>query len=212
MAAILASHSCYCRNVELSYQGRTVDNLNFSSSVSVNQIIKIEKTKTGKLFRVHIEARQAELPNKYGENGKPVKMVPTSEIMKRNPTSVEHAESINGSKRAVNGSKLAVNGSKRGVNGSKQVVIEERKVDRDSSVLIKSLGIKKSDELPPVEELKVLPSDESFSWANENYNSVQRSIDVWSFILSLRVRVLLDNAKWAYVGGLTEDKQASLLH
>ncbi|KAE8075507.1 hypothetical protein FH972_014217 [Carpinus fangiana] len=60
---------------------------------------------------------------------------------------------------------------------------------------------------PPVEELKVLPSDEGFSWANENYNSLQRSADVWSFVVSLRVRVLLDNAKWAYLGGFTEDKQ-----
>ena len=60
---------------------------------------------------------------------------------------------------------------------------------------------------PPVEELKVLPSDEGFSWANENYNSLKRSADVWSFVLSLRVRVLLDNAKWAYLGGFTEDKQ-----
>lgn len=58
-----------------------------------------------------------------------------------------------------------------------------------------------------LEELKVLPSDEGFSWANENYSSWQRSIDVWSFVLSLRVRVLLDNAKWAYVGGFTEEKQ-----
>ncbi|CBI28458.3 unnamed protein product, partial [Vitis vinifera] len=58
-----------------------------------------------------------------------------------------------------------------------------------------------------MEELKVLPSDEGFSWANENYNSWQRSIDVWSFVISLRLRILLDNAKWAYLGGFTEDKQ-----
>ncbi|KAL1812977.1 hypothetical protein ACET3Z_023042 [Daucus carota] len=207
MAAILASHSCYCRNVELSNQVKTVDSLNFSSSVSLNQIIRIEKTKTGKLFRVHIEARQAELPNKYGENGKPVKMVPTSEIMKRNPALVNNAETVNGSQRVVNGSKPAANGSKQALNGSKQVFIRESNVNGSPSGLMKSPNIKKSDELPPIEELKVLPSDESFSWANENYNSVQRSIDVWSFILSLRVRILLDNAKWAYVGGITEDKQ-----
>ena len=30
------------------------------------------------------------------------------------------------------------------------------------------------------EELKVLGSDENFSWANENYNIWQRTIDVWS--------------------------------
>ncbi|WOH05824.1 hypothetical protein DCAR_0625245 [Daucus carota subsp. sativus] len=207
MAAILASHSCYCRNVELSNQGKTLDGLNFSSSVSLNQIIRIEKTKTGKLFRVHIEARQAELPNKYGENGKPVKMVPTSEIMKRNPALVNNPETVDGSQRVVNGSKPAVNGSKQALNGSKQVFIRESNVNGFPSGLMKSPNIKKSDELPPIEELKVLPSDESFSWANENYNSVQRSIDVWSFILSLRVRILLDNAKWAYVGGITEDKQ-----
>ncbi|KAA8524878.1 hypothetical protein F0562_011301 [Nyssa sinensis] len=56
-------------------------------------------------------------------------------------------------------------------------------------------------------ELMVLPSDEGFSWANENYNSIQRSVDVWSFVLSLQVRVLLDNAKWTYLGGFSEDKQ-----
>ncbi|KAL7128581.1 hypothetical protein ABFS83_13G005000 [Erythranthe nasuta] len=62
-------------------------------------------------------------------------------------------------------------------------------------------------ELPPIEGVKVLPSDEGFSWANENYNSIQRSIDVWSFVLTLRVRILLDEAKWSYAGGFSEDKQ-----
>lgn len=55
--------------------------------------------------------------------------------------------------------------------------------------------------------LKVFPSDEGFSWANENYSSFQRSIDVWSFVLSLRLRLLLDTSKWAYAGGFTQDKQ-----
>lgn len=64
--------------------------------------------------------------------------------------------------------------------------------------------------LPPVEGLKVLPSDEGFSWANENYNSVQRTIDVWSCIISLRVRVLLDDAKWAYIRGWSKEKQVGL--
>ncbi|KAL8031112.1 hypothetical protein ABFX02_13G004800 [Erythranthe guttata] len=62
-------------------------------------------------------------------------------------------------------------------------------------------------ELPPIEGVKVLPSDEGFSWANENYNSIQRSIDVWSFVLTLRVRILLDEAKWSYASGFSEDKQ-----
>jgi hypothetical protein len=41
----------------------------------------------------------------------------------------------------------------------------------------------------------------------DNYNSMQRSIDILSFVLSLRVRVLFDNAKWAYPGGFSEEKQ-----
>ena len=58
-----------------------------------------------------------------------------------------------------------------------------------------------------LEELKVLATDEGFSWANENYSSWQRSIDVWSFVASLRIRIMLDNAKWTYFGGFTEAKQ-----
>ncbi|XP_043689300.1 protein ACTIVITY OF BC1 COMPLEX KINASE 7, chloroplastic-like [Telopea speciosissima] len=75
--------------------------------------------------------------------------------------------------------------------------------------LVKAPKIRGFKELPFTEELKVLASDEGFSWANENYSSWQRSIDVWSFVLSLRIRLLLDNAKWTYVGGFTEDKQKS---
>ncbi|CAL5196080.1 unnamed protein product [Lathyrus oleraceus] len=98
------------------------------------------------------------------------------------------------------------------VNGSKQAVNGASLVRRDPTPALTKTTIAKpetSKELPPLEELKVLPSDEGFSWANENYSSWQRSIDVWSFVLSLRVHVLLDNAKWAYVGGFTEEKQKS---
>lgn len=194
-----------------------MDNLSFLSSISVQDVIKFERhtsylPKTENVTRFRVEVRQSESPIKYGTNGRPIKMVPTSEIMKRKPASTENAEIGKGSNRVVNGSNRVVNGSKRVVNGSKQVVNGAGLVKREtSSVLVKSPNIKKFDEFPPTEELKVLPSDESFSWANENYNSVQRSIDVWSFVLSLRVRVLLDNAKWAYLGGFTEDKQVNLV-
>ncbi|KAL8511374.1 hypothetical protein ACS0TY_017967 [Phlomoides rotata] len=83
-----------------------------------------------------------------------------------------------------------VNGCRRNING----------------IVVKGGSLVKK-ELPPIEGLKVLPSDEGFSWANENYNSVQRSIDVWSCIISLRVRVLFDDAKWTYFGGWSEEKQ-----
>lgn len=136
--------------------------------------------------------RKAESSLKLGSNGPPIKMVPASEVIKRKPASVEKAEIVNGSKQVVNGASL---------------VKKETAPAPVPAPVNKSPKIKEPRELPMTEELKVLPSDESFSWANENYNSVQRSIDVWSFVLSLRVRILLDNAKWAYIGRFTEDKQ-----
>ncbi|XP_059661265.1 protein ACTIVITY OF BC1 COMPLEX KINASE 7, chloroplastic-like [Cornus florida] len=192
MAAILASHSCYCRNMELINQGRAVDNLSFSSSISIQNLSKFERrtynlSKIEKFYRFQVEVRQTESPKKLGSNGRPIKMVPTSEVMKRKPPSINNTEVVNGSKRVVNGTSL---------------------IKRDSAPpLVKTPKIRDTKGLPPIEELKVLPSDENFSWASENYNSFQRSIDVWSFVLSLRVRILLDNAKWTYIGGFTEDKQ-----
>lgn len=60
----------------------------------------------------------------------------------------------------------------------------------------------------PIEnELRVLPSDESFKWARDKYNKRERSIDVWSFVLMLRARLFLLDAKWSYLGGFSESKQ-----
>ncbi|KAL9453873.1 hypothetical protein AB3S75_009473 [Citrus x aurantiifolia] len=162
MAAILASQGCYCHNIDLINQGGDMDNLSFSSSISSFERKTCNPTLTNKAFWFHVEARQTESPSRVGTNGRSVKMVPASEVVKRN---------------------------------------------NPPNALVKALKGKGSNELPPVEELKVLPSDESFSWANENYNSWQRTIDVWSFVLSLRIRILFDNAKWAYLGGFSEDKQ-----
>ncbi|RVW95200.1 Protein activity of BC1 complex kinase 7, chloroplastic [Vitis vinifera] len=194
MAAILASHSCYCRNVELMNQGRAVENLGFSSSISSENFSKFERPTchlpmADKSFRFQVEMRKSESPVSLGTNGRATKMVPTSEIVKNRTPPTKKVEIVNGSSRVVNGASI---------------------VKRDTaSALVKAPKIKESRDLPPVEELKVLPSDEGFSWANENYNSWQRSIDVWSFVISLRLRILLDNAKWAYLGGFTEDKQLS---
>ncbi|MBA0640269.1 hypothetical protein Goklo_023224 [Gossypium klotzschianum] len=101
--------------------------------------------------------------------------------------------------------KVGINGRavKMVINGNGASIVRRK----NSPSLVKMPISRVSKDLPPLEELKILPSDENFSWANENYSSLQRSIDVWSFVISLRVRVLLDNAKWAYAGGFTEDKQ-----
>ncbi|KAM7503784.1 hypothetical protein LguiB_002688 [Lonicera macranthoides] len=185
MAAILALHSCYCPSVTSINQGGAIDNLGFSSSVTTTNFRTSKRhncnlPKHDKFYKFEVKARQTELPIKSGPNGRPNQMVPTTEAIQRKPNTVTS------SKRVVNGAGLV----------KKEM----------GSGLIKSSKVKEQ-EFPRTEELKVLPSDESFSWANENYNSFQRSIDVWSFVLSLRVRVLLDEKKWAYLGGFTEDKK-----
>ncbi|OIT00054.1 putative aarf domain-containing protein kinase, chloroplastic [Nicotiana attenuata] len=187
MAAMLASQSCYCRRGELINHGSYVNNLSSSGSISILFLSKFDRQygkPPRKIHRLKVQMQQTESPEKVGINGRPVKMVPTSEVTKRKVQSVNGAEIVNGSTQRINGASIV------------------KRVAAPAPV-----KKQKSEELPPVEGLKVLPSDEGFSWANENYNSVQRSIDVWSFVLSLRVRVFLDNAKWTYVGGFTEDKQ-----
>lgn len=184
MAALLASFSCGC----LANQGRLGDDISFSGNISNHDLSRFDKdvyalVKTRKLCRLQVAMQQTELSTKVGTNGRATKMVPTTEVMKAKSVSVSPSQGVNGSTRNVNGGKL---------------VKSPPKTSRTSV-------------LPPIEGLKVLPSDEGFSWANENYNSVQRSIDVWSFVLSLRARVYLDNAKWTYIGGFTEDKQVELV-
>ncbi|XP_047319726.1 protein ACTIVITY OF BC1 COMPLEX KINASE 7, chloroplastic [Impatiens glandulifera] len=189
MAAILASQSSYCRNTNTCLMkcqrgGRGgLHSISFSTSVSILQIpdlgkhTNMEKTFLG--FSVY--AQKLDSPTKLGSNGRPIKMVPTTELTTK-------VEMVNGSKSVINGAIIV----KKDINASKSPPIIRKETKRLP---------------PPIEELKPLPSDEAFSWANEDYNSVQRVIDVWSFVLSLRVRVLFDNAKWSYFGGFSEDNQ-----
>ena len=189
----MALHGCYCHHIELTKPGRNLENIGFSSSISVHKLLKVKSSthdlpRNDRFLRFQMEMRETEVPaSKYGTNGRAVKMIPANEVLKRKTSSVKKVDTINGSKQAVNGVGI---------------------VRKDSTpVLTEAMKFGKSKKLPPLGELKVLPSDEGFSWANENYNSWQRSADVWSFVLSLRIRVLLDNAKWAYLGGFTEEKQ-----
>ncbi|WCJ37359.1 Protein kinase superfamily protein [Euphorbia peplus] len=202
MAAILASNSCYCHNVDMMNQGRTLEKFSFSSSIS-NPFVTIERQTCSSYLsqkRFRVEMRQTESPaSRLGANdGRVIKMVPTSEVMKRKTTpNGKEVKMVNGAKKIV-----------KEANGTKQIVNGASIVLRDTnSALVKAPRSRQKEELPPLEDLRILPSDEGFSWANENYNNWQRTIDVWSSVLSLRVRVLLDNAKWAYAGGFSEDKQ-----
>lgn len=195
MAAILASFSCGCRVRDLTNHGRLGDDLSFSGNLSNYDHSRFDKdvcspVRTRKICRLQVAMQQTELSAKVGTNGRPNKMVPTTEVKKTKSASISTSAGVNGSTKNVNGVRV--------VNGGSLV-------KRDPAPPLSRTS--KTNELLPIEGLKVLPSDEGFSWANENYNSIQRSIDVWSFVLSLRVRVLLDNAKWAYIGGFSEDKQ-----
>lgn len=204
MAAVLASSSCCycCHNVEVVNQ----ESLSFSGSISVSKFSNSVKTRcnypprTDKNFGFRVRMQQTEASPKLGVNGRGVKMVPASEVVKRRNQSKEKVEKVNGF--ANKAEKVKVNGS----------VVKGVSLIRSgpASSLVRTPKVKGSKELPPLEGLKVLPSDEGFSWANENYNSLQRSIDVWSFVISFRIRILLDNAKWAYLGGFSEDKQVGL--
>lgn len=170
---MLASHSFYCRN------GESIDDLSLSLPILplFSLKFKVHSIRHPKIVRgFSVRMQQRESPTRLGRYGRPIEMVPTSEIMRGRAPSVNGVEIVNG---------------KSGASIVKR--------DAAPTVMRKA----KSIELPPVD----LPSDEGFSWASENYNSVQRSIDVWSFVLSLRARVFLDNAKWMYMGGFSEDKQ-----
>ncbi|KAK9152386.1 hypothetical protein Syun_010695 [Stephania yunnanensis] len=217
MAAILASNGCYCRHANSIDQRRGNFNLSFSGSVSGQNLCKLENQLydfpvSNRRSRFRVRVQQTET-SRLTTNGRAVKMLPAEEVRKSLPNNTG-AKPINGKatkmlptreglknrNTSLNG-KVVVNGSAITVNGALTVKRS------NGSTALTTRKSSSSAELPFPDELKVLASDESFSWANENYNSLQRTVDVWSFVLSLRIRVLLDNAKWAYVGGFTEDKQ-----
>jgi len=193
-----------------------VPDLSFSASISSVKLPRYGASKNEKF----LVKRTPKFRAKYGTNGQATKMVPTTELRRTNGGSLARSGMVNGSpndtvngstKAPINGSaKAIVNGSTKAViNGTPKITVNGTSLVKGSkmSSLVKTQKHTRFNNDPFQEELKVLPSDEGFSWAKDNYNSVQRSIDIWSFVLSFRVRVLFDNAKWAYPGGFSEEKQ-----
>ncbi|KAK1316991.1 putative aarF domain-containing protein kinase [Acorus calamus] len=189
MAAVSALHGCYRCHFESTESGRSVDDLSFCRSVANLKISQNETSLNGSpVRRFSVEASQVG-SDKFGTNGRASRMVPTKELMRsRNATSSRPVQQVNGKKVVINGAGIV----KRSVT---------------PSALVKTQKHVASEKTHFDDELKVLPSDKGFSWARDDYNSWQRTIDIWSFVLSLRVRILFDNAKWAYIDGFTEDKQ-----
>lgn len=189
MVGILASQGCCCHSNHLINQQKTMENLSFSSSVSTLERLTCKPTITNGLFQFLVQMKHTESPSTLGINGRPVKMVPIGEVLGRHPQLSHNIDTVNGSKQSVNGS------------------VVKRK---SSSALVRTPKGKGLKELPPIGELKDTLSHQNFSWSNENYNSLQRSIDIWLFVISFYIRIQLDDTKWTYFGGFMEDKQVNL--
>jgi predicted unusual protein kinase regulating ubiquinone biosynthesis (AarF/ABC1/UbiB family) len=65
-----------------------------------------------------------------------------------------------------------------------------------------------SPELPYPDMPKNLAiGGKQYRWNRENYSQQRRYIDIWYFVISFLNGSWLDNRKWSYVGGYTQDKR-----
>ncbi|CAM8986852.1 unnamed protein product [Rhodiola kirilowii] len=186
MAAILSSHSWFSLSVDLMRGGGAYSDL---SSMGLISSPRVRQKNRGSSIRwkgsiLRAEMRQTGSRQKLGTNGSAIHMVPTSEIVKRKSV-VKKVEIINGSEKVASGTALVK-------------VVETPVASRKGE---------KIKQPPPAEELEPIILVKNYSWSSENYSSLQRNIEVWSLIISLRIRFLLDNAKFTYLGGFTEDKK-----
>jgi hypothetical protein len=53
-----------------------------------------------------------------------------------------------------------------------------------------------------------LPTDYQYTWSQEDYSRRRRTLDTWSFVLTLRARLWLLDQAWTYPGGMTPEKKA----
>lgn len=193
MVVILASFGLCHSSLHLTKE-KTIDSLSFSGFFRNNNNLKLEKcnslTVRKKCLEFYMQARQTEV-ERIKINGQPSRMVPIEELSRMSNNSSAKSKLINGAKAAVNG-----------VNLVKRV---------GTFSLVRTQGSSTAEEVPLTDKSRILLTDENFSWSKDDYNTWQRSFDVWSSVLSLRLRVLFDNAKWAYIGGFNEEKQASFL-
>lgn len=170
---------------------QTIEDLTFSKRNSKFKFSTFGMVINGTrgLPQIFAKAAQTE-SHKYATNGSTIKMVPTKDLVKRKNPSQKKPLQVNGE------------------------VVFNRSITfkRDStSDLVKTEKKKAPREIPFTDEVNVLPLDEGFSWANDNYNYLQRTVDIWNFVLSLQFRAFFINAKWSYIDGFTEEKQVRIL-
>jgi hypothetical protein len=53
-----------------------------------------------------------------------------------------------------------------------------------------------------------METDAGRRWAQDSYSSSARSLDIWSAIAVLRVRMWWLNTAWTYPGGITDEKKS----
>ncbi|MBC6419356.1 MAG: AarF/ABC1/UbiB kinase family protein [Prochloron sp. SP5CPC1] len=46
----------------------------------------------------------------------------------------------------------------------------------------------------------------AYRWNRDNYSKIRRQYDIWHFVLSLTTKLWLNQKKWSYLGGYTEEK------
>lgn len=188
---LLAFSSCYHRCLLPLDKRQAIEDLTFSKRNSKSKFLTFGMVINGTrgLPQIFAKAAQTE-SHKYATNGSTVKMVPTKDLVKRKNPSPKKPLQVNG------------------------VVVFNSPITfkRDStSDLVKTEKKKAPREIPFTDEVNVLPLDEGFSWANDNYNYLQRTVEIWNFVLSLQFRALFINAKWSYIDGFTEEKQVRVL-
>lgn len=51
-----------------------------------------------------------------------------------------------------------------------------------------------------------------YSWAEESYSERRRTLDTWTFVLTLRTRLWLLDQGWSYIGGMTKEARQGRRH
>eukprot|EP00879_Flechtneria_rotunda_P001676 GHRR01001836.1.p1 GENE.GHRR01001836.1~~GHRR01001836.1.p1 ORF type:complete len:739 (+),score=239.78 GHRR01001836.1:270-2486(+) len=104
-------------------------------------------------------------------------------------------------------------------NGSNGLVLVRKPVSALATVQAAAAGAASSlssraqrDQLTDIvastAQLDDLPTDVDFKWAQDSYNTTQRTLDTWLFFGVFRARLWLLNEKWSYPGGYTDEKRS----
>jgi predicted unusual protein kinase regulating ubiquinone biosynthesis (AarF/ABC1/UbiB family) len=56
---------------------------------------------------------------------------------------------------------------------------------------------------------RALEQDYKYTWSQDDYSETKRTIDTWSFVLTLRARLWLLDQPLSYIGGFTEEKKSA---